>query len=110
MSPHYGLHASCEWRSGARLPGSNGVDGGSEPLRGGADALEAALERVGGAAVALDVVDRGFGAGDPELDAEEEGDGLGFGLAGGVVGAGAPYSDLASFSMARRNMALMRVW
>ena len=59
-----------------------------EALRGGADALERGVERVGRAAVGLDVLDRGFGAGDAELRAEQVGHGLGFGLARGEVGAG----------------------
>ena len=61
---------------------------GGEPLRGSADAFERGVERVGRAAVGLDVLDGGFGAGDAELRAEQVGDGLGFGLARGEVGAG----------------------
>jgi len=61
---------------------------GREPECGGADALERSVERVGGAAVALDVFDRGVSAGDTEPSAEQIRDRFGLGLARGEVGAG----------------------
>ena len=43
----------------------------------------------GRAAIRLDVLDGGVGTGDPELCAQQVGDGFGLGLARGEVGAGA---------------------
>jgi len=68
---------------------ANSVELGGQALRGAADALERGVQRVGRAAVAADVLDRSLGAGDPELRAEQVRDGLGFGLAGDEIGAGA---------------------
>lgn len=59
---------------------------GRETQRGGADALERGVQRIGRAAVGLDVVDGGLRAGNAELGAEEVGHGLRFGLARDVVG------------------------
>jgi hypothetical protein len=67
---------------------ANRIKLSGESLRGGADALERGIERIGRAAVALDVLDRGVGAGDSELGAEKVRDRFGFGLARGEVGAG----------------------
>ena len=57
------------------------------------ESLLAGVENAAGdvekAAVALDVLDRSLGAGDPELCTEEIRYGLGFGFAGDEVGAGA---------------------
>ena len=66
---------------------TNRVEFGGEPLRGGADALERGVQRVGRAAVGLDVFDGRLGAGDTELRAEQVGDRFGLGLAGDEIGA-----------------------
>ena len=62
------------------------VELGRESLRGGADALERGVQRLGCAAIRLDVFDGGLGAGDSKLRAEQVGHGLGFGLARGEIG------------------------
>jgi hypothetical protein len=67
---------------------TNRVEPGSGPLRGSADALERGVERIGRAAVGMDVLDRGLGASDAELRAEQVRDRLGVGLARGEVWAG----------------------
>lgn len=55
-------------------------------LGGGANAFQRIAQRTLSAAVASNVVDRELGIGEPELFADQVGDGFGFGLAGGDIG------------------------